>query len=138
MTFKQREDSKILRKHLNLARQDNIVNCFIKNDKQFVNNQIYSVKDLSGTGEFLDIEEKSASNSAPSTPTPPQINIIEIPTYIKETLFADFVNKTKTSIPSLVSTATGFKQKKEIEEKTKIETRVTRNRTGPNSFVNKA
>ncbi|KAG5879599.1 hypothetical protein JTB14_025246 [Gonioctena quinquepunctata] len=40
MTFKQREDSKILRKHLNLARQDNIVNCFIKNNKLFVNNQI--------------------------------------------------------------------------------------------------
>ncbi|KAG5865271.1 hypothetical protein JTB14_006491 [Gonioctena quinquepunctata] len=138
MTFKQREDSKILRKHLNLARQDNIVNCFINNNKLFVNNQIYSVKDLSGTGEFLDIEEKSASNSALDTPTPPEINRIEIPTYIKETLFADIVNKTKTSIPSPVSTASGFKQKKETEENTKIETRVTRNRTGPNSFLNKA
>ncbi|CAH1105643.1 unnamed protein product [Psylliodes chrysocephalus] len=67
-TPKQRYESSILRKHLNLAKQDKQNNCYIKRNKLYVNENIYSVENLLGVEELANNLNKKP-NSAPSTPT---------------------------------------------------------------------
>lgn len=65
LTQTQREEIKILRKHLFLARQDEkFKDCFIKGNKLFVNGAIYGIEDLEKHETF-----EPKTNSAPSTPT---------------------------------------------------------------------
>lgn len=62
----QREEIKILKKHLALAKLDNQEGCYIKNNKLIVNNITYTVEELIQKEEFT---EKRKANSAPQTPT---------------------------------------------------------------------
>lgn len=64
LTPQQRQQQKTLRKHLILARQDN-KNCYIKNNKLYVENIIYNVEDLLAS-EF---QEEVKVNSAPASPS---------------------------------------------------------------------
>lgn len=73
LTQKQRTETKILRKHLFLAKQDKKENCYIKQGKLYVNNQVYTVDDLT---EVEDNNERH-TNSAPPTPTPEVITCAE-------------------------------------------------------------
>lgn len=74
LTGRQRVEGKVLRKHLFLARQDKQENCYIKGNKLYVQNQIYTVEELL---KLEDSGDKRKINSAPSTPT------LEAPTRIK-------------------------------------------------------
>lgn len=67
-TPKPRYESSILRKHLNLAKHDQQNNCYIKRNKLYVNENIYSVENLLGVEELANNLNKKP-NSAPSTPT---------------------------------------------------------------------
>ncbi|CAH1103150.1 unnamed protein product [Psylliodes chrysocephalus] len=64
-TSKQRYESSILRKNLNLVKEDKQNTCYIKRNKLYtrlyVNENIHSVEDL--------MDEEKLANSAPSTPT---------------------------------------------------------------------
>ncbi|KAJ8933440.1 hypothetical protein NQ314_013997 [Rhamnusium bicolor] len=66
-TPKQREENKILRKHLQQAKQnvDNI--CFIKRNKLHINDEIYTPEELKNC-EQSDIINPTKSNSEPKTP----------------------------------------------------------------------
>lgn len=70
LTSKERQDNQILGKHLRLAKQDQNINCFIRNNRLHVDNKIYTVEDLEGTEEIEEISVKHKPNSAPGTPTP--------------------------------------------------------------------
>lgn len=61
----QRKNNKILRQNLLKAREDGNNVCYIKNERLFVNGQVYEVEDLVPLAE----SETSTSNSAPPTPT---------------------------------------------------------------------
>lgn len=65
LTIEQREEGKILRKHLYLARQNEEKNCFIKNNKLFVDNQIYTAAELKASQVIF---EDTRANSDPGTP----------------------------------------------------------------------
>ena len=65
---KQREENKILRKHLYLAKQEGNNNCYIKRNKLHVNNEIYTPQDLENCEE-AETTHLEKSSSAPETPT---------------------------------------------------------------------
>lgn len=65
-TPSQREHFKILRKHLLLARQDGIENCYIKGGKLYVQKEVYEPQDLLA----LENIKRPRRNSAPPTPEP--------------------------------------------------------------------
>ncbi|KAG5864010.1 hypothetical protein JTB14_014233 [Gonioctena quinquepunctata] len=67
-TTKQREESKLLRKYLLKARQEENNTCYIKNNKLHVNTEVYRIPDLLALENQIVEEPKSIS--APSTPTP--------------------------------------------------------------------
>lgn len=67
-TQKQREESKLPRKYLLKARQEENNTCYIKNNKLHVNTEVYRVSDLLAL-ENQTVEEPK-SISASSTPTP--------------------------------------------------------------------
>lgn len=64
LTPQQRHERKILRKHMTLAKQDNKT-CYIKNNKLYVEEIVYTVEDLLQ----CEIPQKPKINSAPSTPS---------------------------------------------------------------------
>ncbi|KAG5868806.1 hypothetical protein JTB14_026124 [Gonioctena quinquepunctata] len=68
LTPTQRKQYKLLKKHLNLAKQDGNKQCFIKKNRLHVNNDIYEISDL----ENLEKRPHNiyTPNSAPPTPTP--------------------------------------------------------------------
>lgn len=128
MTIKQREDYKILKKHLYLAREDKNTNCYIKNNKLHVNGIIYSVEDLEQSENVKEIEEKS--NSAPGTPSA-QNHTKEFPKVLEKVLMTRNQKQTPTESPVLPPNETVKKtlSKKDSEDQAKIETRskVTKN-----------
>ncbi|KAG5898355.1 hypothetical protein JTB14_034336 [Gonioctena quinquepunctata] len=117
-----------------LAKQDNN-NCFIRGNKLHVNNQIYSVEDLSKTEEAVQIEEKTHIHSAPGTPTPSlQNKIDDLPKLAQKPIIIECSNQRTASVSSPISIATGTikrdrkksavqqKLRKDKEEKSRIET----------------
>lgn len=62
-TPQQRANSKVLRKHLLLAKQEGHEKCFIKNEKLYVGGEVYSVEEL-----WRSETVSRRSNSAPSSP----------------------------------------------------------------------
>lgn len=76
LTVQQREQNKLLRKHLNLAKQDKNKTSYIKRNKLYINKKTYTVDDL------LELENQEEfeyqTNSAPATPTPINKSIHEI------------------------------------------------------------
>ncbi|XP_057663191.1 uncharacterized protein LOC130898139 [Diorhabda carinulata] len=66
LTLIQREEHKILRKHLILAKTNNHINCYIRRNKLFVDGKIYSPEEL----EVIETTEinRPKSNSEPATP----------------------------------------------------------------------
>lgn len=149
LTIKQREENKTLRKHLNLARQDENTNCFIKRNKLYVNNKIYSVKDLEQSEERVETAEKSKINSAPGTPTPTlRSNNPQEIELTKRELLTQSNNTNNTSVFSPINTfsentkkytkeAFPQKQKRDNEEKSKVETRSIKSRNDSKSSLNK-
>lgn len=129
LTIKQRQDYKILRNHLYLAKQDKNTNCFIKNNKLHVNNKIYSVEDLEQSEVCLEADEKSIS--APGTPSSQSHHAKEILKPIEKQVPFDSRNQRSTAGTSPVPTGTVKKlqPRKDQEEKNKVETRskVSRN-----------
>lgn len=74
LTSKQREDNKLLRKHLQLAKKDKNETCYIRKDVLYVNDKCYTIEDL------LELENQEDSegiktNSASVTPNPPNTSI---------------------------------------------------------------
>lgn len=137
LTDKQREEGKILRKHLSLARQDNNTNCFIRRNKLHVNNKVYTLEELEGNEEFVEIEEASKINSAPGTPSPSsQITNSEelktsfLPVFSPITTVSDSTRKYPKE-------ASQQKPKKENEDKPKVETRSTKLRNDTKSSLNR-
>ncbi|KAG5862574.1 hypothetical protein JTB14_026741 [Gonioctena quinquepunctata] len=65
LTPTQRKQYKLLKKHLNLAKQDGNKQCFIKKN---MNNDIYEISDLENLEKRPD--NIYTPNSAPPTPTP--------------------------------------------------------------------
>ncbi|KAG5882229.1 hypothetical protein JTB14_037330 [Gonioctena quinquepunctata] len=78
LTLIQREENRILRKHMSLAKANNHMNCYIKRNKLFVDGKAYSPQDLEGT-ESTEINI-TKSNSEPATPTPKKALPKNIPT----------------------------------------------------------
>ncbi|KAG5871572.1 hypothetical protein JTB14_000700 [Gonioctena quinquepunctata] len=68
LTPTQREQYQLLKKHLNLAKQDGNNQCFIKKNRLHVNNYIYEISDLENLENRPD--NIYTPNSAPPTPTP--------------------------------------------------------------------
>ncbi|KAG5884180.1 hypothetical protein JTB14_034719 [Gonioctena quinquepunctata] len=108
----------------------------MRGNKLHVNNQIYSVEDLSKTEEAVETEEKTHIHSAPGTPTPSlQNKIDDLPKLAQKPTIIESRNQRTASISSPISTATGTikrdqkestvhqKAEKDKEEKSKIETR---------------
>lgn len=69
LTEKQRNQNSILRKHLNLARGNKEVNCYIKGNRLHVNGRTYSPDELEYQEED-NIKIQGKPQSAPGTPTP--------------------------------------------------------------------
>lgn len=67
LTYKQRQEYKILRHHLNIARQ-NKKKSHIKGNKLYIENEVYTMESL----PYLN-NKKSIANSQPSTPTSQRI-----------------------------------------------------------------
>lgn len=65
LTFKQRSENKTLRRHLQLARQ-NEDTCYIKKNKLYVNGKSYTPQELENTNVIENIE--CNTNSVPATP----------------------------------------------------------------------
>lgn len=65
-TIKQREENKILRRHLHLNKQ-NTTNCYIKGNKLYIDDQAFTLNELEAI-EHPDPEVNQTSSSAPSTP----------------------------------------------------------------------
>lgn len=76
LTEVQRRESKLLRKHLQQARQNSGEKCFIRANKLHVGSKVYTPKDLE---EFDDEghEGQKFVSSAPSTPTIPVDEVFE-------------------------------------------------------------
>lgn len=66
LTYKQRCQNRILRSHLNQARQNTSDRSYIKGNKLYINNRAYTVEELE-ENEYTSTEERKI-NSAPSTP----------------------------------------------------------------------
>uniref|UniRef100_A0A6P7G0P2 Uncharacterized protein LOC114336309 n=1 Tax=Diabrotica virgifera virgifera TaxID=50390 RepID=A0A6P7G0P2_DIAVI len=75
-THKQREEQKILKYHLKLAREKSTTRSYIKGNKLFVDESSYSIEDLQDTGENL-----HQTNSEPNTPTIHKTFEAEIPVF---------------------------------------------------------
>lgn len=67
LTYKQRCHNKILRNHLNKAREDSSVKSYIKGNKLYINNRAYTVEELEDKENSITEERKISS--APSTPS---------------------------------------------------------------------
>ncbi|KAG5871001.1 hypothetical protein JTB14_012853 [Gonioctena quinquepunctata] len=67
MNVKQRQDYKILRKPLYLAKEDENINCYMKNNKLCVNGKMYSVEDSDQSEKVEEIGDKAIG--APGTPS---------------------------------------------------------------------
>lgn len=68
LTQKQRNENKILRKHLYLAKQEGKSSCYIKRNKLHVDNEIYTPQELENCEE-AETTHLEKPNSAPETPT---------------------------------------------------------------------
>ncbi|CAG9821761.1 unnamed protein product [Phaedon cochleariae] len=67
LTLTQREEGKILRKHLFLAEENQEIDCYIKNNKLYVNKKSFTAADLEAThGDYYTNQNKP--HSAPGTP----------------------------------------------------------------------
>lgn len=117
MTVKQRKEQIILRKHLNLAKQDKNTNCYIKKNKLYVNNQTYTAEDLEESSELCETEEKQKTNSAPNTPIiTPTLSRKDSLKNIQKNIFVDKTQQISVpSVPSPVS-ATGTINKRDSKE----------------------
>ncbi|KAJ8947832.1 hypothetical protein NQ318_009976, partial [Aromia moschata] len=70
LTVKQRQENKILRKHLLLARQNKRINCYIKQNKLYLDDDIYTVEELEDIDDITQhITTRNRPSSAPGTPT---------------------------------------------------------------------
>lgn len=130
MTVKQRLESSVLRKHLQIAKQDQNSNCFIKKNRLHVNDQVYTVEQLeipSDTVEELEVA------SAPGTSVASTATIPELPNRnaAREAYLKHIENSSNISPSPSVQVSDGnlkepntqLKQKKEILNKNNIETR---------------
>lgn len=68
LTLAQREEAKILRKHLLVARETEENRCYIKGNKLIINNIPYTTRDLEQLQEVEEHTSKKETNSAPPTP----------------------------------------------------------------------
>lgn len=68
MTYRQREENKVLRKHLKLARIHKENKCYIRGPRLFVNGIAYSADELRNGEIEADINKEERPKSSPPTP----------------------------------------------------------------------
>ncbi|XP_044750293.1 uncharacterized protein LOC123310727 [Coccinella septempunctata] len=68
LTEMQREEYKILRRHLLLAKQDTRNECFIKRDRLVINGEAYNVAELERRQIEMSYREEARPSSCPATP----------------------------------------------------------------------
>lgn len=115
LTPKQREENKILRKHLYLAKQNESNVCYIKKNKLHVNNLIYAPNELQNFEEN-EFTYQIKPNSAPETPTIQTLGIREEVKKQGKTLDKCVPNTPTTSASA---SADNEKREKEIKETTR-------------------
>lgn len=116
MTTKQREENKILRKHLFIAKQNNNNTCYIKKNQLYINNKIYTAHELK---QLEDTDDKISQLQPKSTPeTPTNFNIKGVNTIAQPVLQTIANKKTKTLSNTHEGSSSGKKEVKEAAKKT--------------------
>ncbi|KAJ8934261.1 hypothetical protein NQ314_013483 [Rhamnusium bicolor] len=118
LTPQQRTENKILRKHLQLAKQDGKI-CYIKKNRLHVNNETYCAEDLF---ELENQKENSECkpNSIPATPIP--LNDDTFPIAQKGNVDKNTTEKGQTPKIGITKTGTIKKTESKLSERTRKRT----------------
>ncbi|KAJ8962756.1 hypothetical protein NQ318_001154 [Aromia moschata] len=128
LTQKQRIENKLLRKHLYLAKEDKNKNCYIKNNKLYVNGEAYSTEQLQIIENIDDDPVKS--NSEPGTPSAQTHNKEEKKKEEKGRILKPTnLLKTKVSTQSSSTPIENKSEKKEITKQTERQTDYDKRKT---------
>lgn len=83
LTYKQRQDHKILRDHLKQARENKEIKSFIRGNNLYIGEKKYTVETLKNKNIF----DRIRPNSEPSTPSNPSTTEINSPTFEKKSTY---------------------------------------------------